>query len=689
MDHDSEVANGAAQNDTPAIDNLISVGIQTDDIDLETLAFEQRKRRVQNGMNEEDMPSNRRNTTLSTFGTNKSESRRSARPRRSVSMLEDSAEEDFVDDEDHKLDIEAEEEAILEIDEENGAKPRGRKKTGKTTTVANAKAKGKRRGKATVKEEGEEEEDGDEDMKKTKTTGRGKAKGRGKKKNADANEEEDEGEEKKTTKVKRVAKPKVADTAKAKGKKTVTAPQYDPEVVRELAAESPDSFWTFHADSNHGMIDYINEDNPLTTLPVAIEDQAPITGMVLSPDGTMLATFCNMGSCKIWDIENDFKLLRKLRDTNEKNIDEFFVGRFTPEQELLVVGGKLKDRHRWSAEDDDNHIMPCPLKIFDLETGSVIAQLEGHAEEILCVKSVVFKGEHYYISTSQDGYIIKWHVKSDWTTLISSTKMEDGYTCMAFTVSFVPGTGNKYFLAACDENICLFDFEEAHIMQTFPEIYSSYCDCGKFIRWLDADDEYQVGADADANEESIRHAYFVTRGAELCDLEDGTISSTPNTCTLHKLVYPTELGGKFELEELMRYKHPDYYANSWLMKIASNGRYLAAPTIQGQVFIYNLKSGDVTAILKDHEDLEVRDVIFHPYRPLLFTSGDDGRVKVYTYESCRDEEEKAQIMEEYVEAGNADSSEHDGKESGVLRENNIETEEMIAAMKMEEPIDIA
>lgn len=51
-------------------------------------------------------------------------------------------------------------------------------------------------------------------------------------------------------------------------------------------------------------------------------------------------------------------------------------------------------------------------------------------------------------------------------------------------------------------------------------------------------------------------------------------------------------------------------------------------------------SGQVTAILKDHQgiketfftstithpfvhlDMEVRDVIFHPYRPLLFSCGD-------------------------------------------------------------------
>lgn len=86
--------------------------------------------------------------------------------------------------------------------------------------------------------------------------------------------------------------------------------------------------------------------------------------MTLSKDGTMLASLSNIGAIKIWDIENDMKLLRKLRDADEPHIDEFYCGKFISEtQGLIATGGKLKDRHRWSAEDDDNHILPCPIKV--------------------------------------------------------------------------------------------------------------------------------------------------------------------------------------------------------------------------------------------------------------------------------------------------------------------------------------
>lgn len=42
--------------------------------------------------------------------------------------------------------------------------------------------------------------------------------------------------------------------------------------------------------------------------------------------------------------------------------------------------------------------------------------------------------------------------------------MLDGSTCMAFTVSFVPNTGNKFFIAACDEHLKLYDFEQATVL---------------------------------------------------------------------------------------------------------------------------------------------------------------------------------------------------------------------------------
>ncbi|KAL9550086.1 hypothetical protein MBANPS3_004897 [Mucor bainieri] len=395
---------------------------------------------------------------------------------------------------------------------------------------------------------------------------------------------------------------------------------WDKQRTKELAKKYPDAYWKFHANvQDSHMIKTINAQSPLVSIPCTMTDQGPITSMTLSDDGTLLVTYSNTGAVKLYDIQDDFRLVRKLRDTDEKHIDEFYCGTLTPNG-LLAVGGKSKDRYRWSANDADNHILPCDIKIFNVCENKLVARLEGHEEEILSIKKVVFMEQNYLISTSQDGSIRKWHMAEDWQTLISSTKMKDDVTCMAFTVSFLPNTGNKYFIAAADEHLRLYDFEQAALIQTFPSMYSSYCDCAKFIDWLDDDT---------SSSHNRQHAWLISRGAELCDQSEG-VSSKPNTCTLHKLIYPTKAKDGFTLEQYKTYQHEEYHANSWLVKITSNGRYLLAPTIYGQIFVFNIKSGQVTAIIKEHQDMEVRDVIFHPYRPLIFSCGDDGCVKVYT-----------------------------------------------------------
>src|SRR5689334_11300756 len=85
------------------------------------------------------------------------------------------------------------------------------------------------------------------------------------------------------------------------------------------------------------------------------------------------------------------------------------------------------------------------------------------------------------------------------------------------------------------------------------------------------------------------------------------IALRPNSCILHKLIYPLKKGDPFTLKEVRRYQHKEYVliyfqffkscsvsekqlqpffcrdsnryqSNSWLIKITSNGRYILAPT---------------------------------------------------------------------------------------------------------------
>lgn len=65
-------------------------------------------------------------------------------------------------------------------------------------------------------------------------------------------------------------------------------------------------------------------------------------------------------------------------------------------------------------------------------------------------------------------------------------------------------------------------------------MYSSYCDCGKFVNWVDppkdndvADIEKQVDELAVTDDKPMQidtepnFGWFISRGAEMCDVSDG------------------------------------------------------------------------------------------------------------------------------------------------------------------------
>jgi hypothetical protein len=41
--------------------------------------------------------------------------------------------------------------------------------------------------------------------------------------------------------------------------------------------------------------------------------------------------------------------------------------------------------------------------------------------------------------------------------------MEDEISCMIFAIQFVPRSGNKYFIAACDHSLKIFDLESRKV----------------------------------------------------------------------------------------------------------------------------------------------------------------------------------------------------------------------------------
>ena len=93
-----------------------------------------------------------------------------------------------------------------------------------------------------------------------------------------------------------------------------------------------------------------------------LRESGPVTGIALSDDGLMLATFCSTGCTKIWSLDDGQQLV-SLRDMDEENIDEVYVGRFGHGDSKIAVAGKCKDRYGWSEVDNDNQILPCAIKV--------------------------------------------------------------------------------------------------------------------------------------------------------------------------------------------------------------------------------------------------------------------------------------------------------------------------------------
>eukprot|EP01080_Neovahlkampfia_damariscottae_P002488 gene2488-3197_t len=351
---------------------------------------------------------------------------------------------------------------------------------------------------------------------------------------------------------------------------------------------------------NDNIIKSINKENCLI-LKKKLSQPGHIYHMNISNDGTMLATCSTIGNIRIWDIKT-FELIQELSDENEKQIDEFYFVKFSKDDKFIITGGKRKNRYQWSNNDNDNSILHCPLKIFHLLSGKIHQILDGHTEEILCLKKIKFKKEEYYLTGSYDGSMIKWKINEKTNKIQKEQTIMDGISNVIFSISFLPKCENKFFLAGCDDKIKLFDFEFGELIQVFETGYGCYCDCLKFIN---------------------NDFYFITKGSELED-EKSKLPLVANECHLRKLNFED---GKFSIETIQKFNHEEYKSNSYLVQILSNQKYLISPDTKGKIFIWNLENGKLSSILNDSTN-EIRDVLF--FGSYFLSCGDDSSILIYS-----------------------------------------------------------
>jgi len=119
--------------------------------------------------------------------------------------------------------------------------------------------------------------------------------------------------------------------------------------------------------------------------------------------------------------------------------------------------------------------------------------------------------------------------------------------------------------------------------------------------------------------------HLITKGIEYED------SGKSNVCHLRKLKIPMNGIGNFEMEEVNNFSHSSYFANIWLMKFTSNGRYLISASTGGNIFVWNLRSKELVAIITEHNhsELPTRDICIHPTKSQLVVCGEDSFVYVF------------------------------------------------------------
>jgi len=359
----------------------------------------------------------------------------------------------------------------------------------------------------------------------------------------------------------------------------------------------------------------INRSNPLQLRNNRLDHPGAIFDMDWSPNEILMATVSSFGSVRVWRTDN-WTLVQEIRDHDDGIIDEFYTVAFSRDNSIVIAAGKSKDKKRWNGQVQDYEPLPSSIKLFSISDGKLVLKLEENVDETLCIKRITFDNRQFILSSSKDGKIVKWELTDDLRKVVRKCVIADFGTHIVGDLDFLPNSGNKFFIAAYDKGLKMFDFESEQAIQTLPDLYGFICDCVRFM----------IPSEFKPNSNEY---FLITRGVEL-ENEETQASERPNTCHLHKITLPVDGKGKLLFETLQMYSHQNYKANVWMLKINSNGRYILAPTTNGQVFVWNLRSAELVAILNDHSDREVRTILLHPSRKLMLSCGDDSVVYIYS-----------------------------------------------------------
>ncbi|GJQ10268.1 hypothetical protein GpartN1_g2059.t1 [Galdieria partita] len=398
-------------------------------------------------------------------------------------------------------------------------------------------------------------------------------------------------------------------------------------------------------------IEWIDDNHPLELYEKPLHHYGNLYCLSFNDDGSLLVSGSSTGTLCVWDTSK-WERIGEFCDweTFDKELIEYLTCCFSPDSRYIIAAGVTRDRFSWNDEEDENSVIPGAIRIFDVTNGRVTARLEGHQEEVFCLKVVKREENFYLISCGEDGRICKFlfhcpdesHNQFDFSNAckVSTISVEamindseiDPLECESFIaidLQFLPRTNNRLFLVAVDSGLQLFDFDREICIAKFPNLYTAYADS---ISILPVDCSLVEDSAASQNDENVYSWYLVTRGVEWLDSQGNLPRG--NCCTLRRLSCISLSEALWSLESIRDFGSEDYYSNIWPCRLATQGRYVVSGTTAGETFVWHLSSGSLTAKLRGFDASKtIRTILFHPTRALLVTAGDDEYIQIWQQEN--------------------------------------------------------
>ncbi|EAR81914.2 WD domain, G-beta repeat protein (macronuclear) [Tetrahymena thermophila SB210] len=337
---------------------------------------------------------------------------------------------------------------------------------------------------------------------------------------------------------------------------------------------------------------------------IQTEHTKPITSVAFSENGKYLATSSDDNSCKIWNVKEGFALL--------KTFDLRFIR-----------------IHSVTFSTDGRYLIICygnrTCKILDSEQEfKLVNKIEGHTQQI---SSVAFSPNDQYIATGSDDKTCKiWSIKNG----LELVNKIEGHTSPVTQVAF--SGDSKYLATASKDQTCkIWNIEKGFslhhtlegnnsaILSVTFSADSKYLATASFnslcIIW-DVDKGFQLLHSINAHDQkkifSVAFSF------------DGKLIATGSEDTTCKV---------WNIEDGIKLIKTIQASQGWVQSVAfsPNGKYLAAGCSNSHFYIWNVEKGYELLDNKKHE-CKVNAVVFSANSQYLATSSANEKCMIWNVE---------------------------------------------------------